>query len=379
MHVLSKFRAVVQRDKAPRARETGVMFSRFFGKRGQEAKGSDWVIESDDETETSSNAEDSTFMQNLKLNMSKMIAYTQSADVKLQREVAELLANEAVNSDRQVQIVEYGGLKLLVPLTKSTDDDVKRLAAHALANLSVNSENQVKMAKEGAIDLLIILLKSQNEVIQRQASKAVANMGVNSNNKALIGQAGAIPPLIALAKTSKLEVKIEAIAALGNLSVNDQNELEIVKEGVLEALEGSAAMALRFLLNFRESGRRRDRECANWEELAAQSARCIRNLTVNPVNREKVIDSGVIPVLKEFATFSNERISQQSSKALKNISGTVESKKKKAAAIEKKKKALRAKDEEDEAAAIASDEAAAKEVREKHEAKGIGGGAKDEK
>lgn len=53
-------------------------------------------------------------------------------------QVAEKLANEAVKSNRQVQIVEYGGLKLLVPLTKSVDQEVQRLAAHALANLSVN-------------------------------------------------------------------------------------------------------------------------------------------------------------------------------------------------------------------------------------------------
>jgi hypothetical protein len=55
--------------------------------------------------------------------------------------VAEKLANEAVKSARQVQIVEYGGLKLLVPLTRSTDKEVQRLAAHALANLSVNCES----------------------------------------------------------------------------------------------------------------------------------------------------------------------------------------------------------------------------------------------
>jgi hypothetical protein len=53
-------------------------------------------------------------------------------------QVAEKLANEAVKSNRQVQIVEYGGLRLLVPLTKSVDPEVQRLAAHALANLSVN-------------------------------------------------------------------------------------------------------------------------------------------------------------------------------------------------------------------------------------------------
>jgi predicted PhzF superfamily epimerase YddE/YHI9 len=54
--------------------------------------------------------------------------------------VAEKLANEAVKPSRQVQIVEYGGLKLLVPLTRSEDVEVQRLAAHALANLSVNGE-----------------------------------------------------------------------------------------------------------------------------------------------------------------------------------------------------------------------------------------------
>lgn len=115
-------------------------------------------------------------MNQLQVHLSRLIVYAESADVKLQREVilfvveyfmhflllivslmmfllcsccvffflnrgtkvAEKLANEAVKPARQVQIVEYGGLKLLVPLTRSTDIEVQRLAAHALANLSVN-------------------------------------------------------------------------------------------------------------------------------------------------------------------------------------------------------------------------------------------------
>jgi hypothetical protein len=72
--------------------------------------------------------------------LSRLIAYAESAEVSLQREVAEKLANEAVKPARQVQIVQYGGLRLLVPLTKSVDQEVQRLAAHALANLSVNGE-----------------------------------------------------------------------------------------------------------------------------------------------------------------------------------------------------------------------------------------------
>ena len=75
----------------------------------------------------------------MRVNLSRMIIYAESADVGLQREVAEKLANEAVKANRQVQIVEYGGLQLLVPLTKSVDPEVQRLAAHALANLSVTS------------------------------------------------------------------------------------------------------------------------------------------------------------------------------------------------------------------------------------------------
>lgn len=41
-------------------------------------------------------------------------------------------------ANRQQQIVELEGLRLLLPLTESTDSEVQRLAAHALANLSVN-------------------------------------------------------------------------------------------------------------------------------------------------------------------------------------------------------------------------------------------------
>jgi hypothetical protein len=80
-------------------------------------------------------------LRQLQVNLSRLIAYCECADVSLQREVAEKLANEAVKPARQVQIVQYGGLKLLVPLTKSVDAEVQRLAAHTLANLSVNGKD----------------------------------------------------------------------------------------------------------------------------------------------------------------------------------------------------------------------------------------------
>jgi HEAT repeat protein len=180
------------------------------------------------------------------VNLSRLIAYCESAEVTLQREVAEKLANEAVKPARQVQIVQYGGLKLLVPLTKSTDMEVQRLAAHALANLSVNctcsvsaclpaclvgravcfnrgsgvADNQRLMADEDAIDCLITLLDSQSDLIQRQAAKALANLGVNNDNKAKIATAGGLVKLLDLAGSKLVSVRIEAVAAVANLAVN---------------------------------------------------------------------------------------------------------------------------------------------------------------
>jgi hypothetical protein len=188
------------------------MFNLF--KKKQDKK-SDFELEDDEDSQ-----QDSGLVKSLQLHLSRLIAYAESADIILQREVAEKLANEAVKPDRQKEIVEYGGLRLLVPLTKSADPEVQRLAAHALANLSVNADNQILMAKEGGIEMLIELLDSDHELIQRQSAKALANLGVNVDNKRKIAAKGGIPKLVHLAGVPQLSVRIEAVAALANLAVN---------------------------------------------------------------------------------------------------------------------------------------------------------------
>ena len=233
--------------------------------------GEKFEIEDDPDDET-----DSGLINSLKLNLARLIAYAESADIKLQCEVAEKLANEAVKPERQKQIVEYGGLRLLIPLTKSVDFEVQRLAAHALANLSVNADNQILMANEGGIEMLIGLLESEHELIQRQSAKALANLGVNTDNKRSIALKGGIPKLVKLAGVPQLTVKIEAIAALANLAVNDANELEIVQTGGLIPIIEGMAEAVAVL--YQSPGNHgpshgpldRQRDYQNSEELAAQ-------------------------------------------------------------------------------------------------------------
>jgi len=292
------------------------MFSRFFGSRAS-SKESEFEIEED--TKNDDDDDDDNWTNSLKVNLSRLIAYATSADVTLQREVAEKLANEAVNPKRQVQIVEYGGLKLLVPLTKSVDVEVQRLVAHALANLSVNANNQQLMADEGAIEMLIPLLSINHELVQRQSAKALANLAVNASNKRKIALAGGITKLINLVISHHIPVRIEAVAALANLAVNDLNETDIVQAGGVEPIIASLTISMNSL---RFSGDCKDDFNSTdglYEELAAQCTRAVRNLSVNPLNKQLLIRLGTTEILHTLKNWPSDRISQQARKALRNL------------------------------------------------------------
>lgn len=296
------------------------MFNYFTGSKKKESdkKSDDFEIEDPF-------PEDSAFLTSLQTNLSRLIAYAESADPALQREVAEKLANEAVNPARQVQIVEYGGLKLLIPLARSSDIEVQRLSAHALANLSVNSDNQKLMAAEGAIEVLVQLLHCTLELTQRQSAKALANLGVNGDNKRLIALAGGIPVLVNLAGKGLITVRIEAIAALANLAVNDSNEVEIVQSGGLEGIISGLTLAHETLKSCNHGSKssgldaKRERELANIEELGAQCARALRNLSVNPSNKMMIIKMGAIAHLEALVDLPNQRINEQAKRALRNL------------------------------------------------------------
>lgn len=56
-----------------------------------------------------------------------------------------------------------------------------------------------------------------------------------------------------------------------------------------------------------------------YEELGAQCARALRNLSVHPINKEQIVKCGASDSLLMLATSSNDRVSQQARRALKNI------------------------------------------------------------
>lgn len=242
-----------------------------------------------------------TFTDDHRLNFQRLMVYAKSSDPSLQKEVAEYLANEAVHTQKQEQIVACGGLKLLVQLARSTDGEVQRLSAHALANLSALPANQRAIAEaDGGVTMLVHLLGAALPEVQRQAAKTLANLSVVPSNMRLIAGGGGLPPLIALLTAPQPKTRIEAIAAVANLAVDDANEAAFVKAGVIKAvLEGLAGVT-------------------DHDQLT-QSLRALRNLTSASAHAAVLRDLGSVPLLESLAKHSNERVRAQAAAALSNI------------------------------------------------------------
>ena len=273
----------------------------------------------DDHDEQSSTKESSQKkdrdLVGLEENINRLLVYAEGADSKLQKEIAEKLANEAVNSGRQRKIVELGGLRLLLPLSTSSNKEVQRLAAHALANLSVDTDNQKQMAKEGVIELLLRLVDNEKLLVEtrRQSCKALANLAVHEHNKTKIAFIGGIKKLIELASKEDVLIGTEAIAALANLAVNDENEIKIADEGGLQSILRIIETAS---TKQHSSNLKLDKSTV---ELMVQSIRAIRNLSYNHRNRKYILDNKGDRLLETYVRYPNERVQRQAQRALNNL------------------------------------------------------------
>jgi hypothetical protein len=247
---------------------------------------------------------DDEFSEALRTNLPRLFAYAKSLDTKTQMMVAERLANEAVISKRQAEIVALGGLTLLVPLARSRDPEVQRLATHALANLSALAANQRAIATSPAcLSVLLHLLGSPLPEVQRQAAKTVANISVVPENMKLIGGGGGIAPLVQLVSSRAPKTRVEAVAAVANLAVDDTNEKLFVEAGVFMRLVAAVPRPL-----------------PNDADLCTQVARALRNLSARREHAEALRDTdGAMELLALMCASADERVRGQAEIAREHV------------------------------------------------------------
>ena len=261
----------------------------------------EWVFEDEEDGFTAEDKERLERRSDLATGYKRLIAYAASGTVAQQRKVAEMLANAAVQPVRRREIVELGGLNLLLPLTKSKDNEVQRLSAHALANISVDSTNQVLLAEKGGIEMLVTLLENSKLIlVKKQSAKALANISVNVDNKIKVTRLGGLAALMKALEVKNETVRTEIIAALANLAVNDENESLIGSSGGLKSIIEIGAKTKN-------------------PELLAQVSRALINLSVNPVNQKIIRETSGLKLLEVLSKCKIPPIKAQASKALENI------------------------------------------------------------
>jgi hypothetical protein len=247
----------------------------------------------------------------LKQNLQRCMLYASSSDPKEQAFVAERLANEAVHRERQAQIVECGGMSLLVPLMRSRDAEVQRLATHALANLSALASNQRTIAEApGCLEVLFTHLASKFPEVSRQAAKTVANVSVVPEMMRAIAARGGLPPLAALLSSPSAKTRVEAIAAVANLAVDGENEVDLVRLGVFEPLlatMGGGAGG--------EGGFKPPSDL----DTAVQVARAFRNLTARAENAKVLLSMNGMAAVTALLNSGQAAVSQQASIAMDNL------------------------------------------------------------
>ena len=104
--------------------------------------------------------------------------------------------------------------------------------------------------------------------------------------------------------------------------LTDDNELEIVQMGGLEPIVAATIEASERLSSAKGSD-----DADFYEELASQCARSLRNLSVNTRNQARLVQLGVVPALQMLARTSNDRITHQAKRALKNLETSSSNKK----------------------------------------------------
>jgi len=147
-----------------------------------------------------------------------------SDDERLFGQAGWLLACLAVDVDLGNQVVELGGVEMLVIYASKSNDKYQEEAAWALATLSSRPENAMPMHQADAVRPILRLVQSTSADVQLQALWAIANLAVCDELKVPIGEEDAMRILIETLPRAEGETSLlQATRAIANLVVAPSN------------------------------------------------------------------------------------------------------------------------------------------------------------
>eukprot|EP00753_Platysulcus_tardus_P021101 PLAT8623.2.p1 GENE.PLAT8623.2~~PLAT8623.2.p1 ORF type:complete len:507 (-),score=225.54 PLAT8623.2:120-1640(-) len=157
--------------------------------------------------------------------------------LRIARELCAVVLNMCYERENVEQLLELGGMPLLVKLLAADDEQLAAAAAGALQSICYQASGRRSAVDEGALAPLVLLLRESDDVeLLIRASGALHNISSDPLSIAAIRTAGAIAPLVKLLLQPDCQICGAAAGAIQNLSREAEAREEIVAAGAFSPL-----------------------------------------------------------------------------------------------------------------------------------------------
>lgn len=218
----------------------------------------------------------------------------------LRQNVADALANLAVDPVARDEIVAAGGIRPLVRVLEVDGNEAKTFASSALARLAKDHEaTQSAIAAAGAINALVELLDGkEGSDAQEAAAGALYALAGHELNRMAITESDGIGLLVMMLGCNNPRAREHAEGALVRLSIENANRVLIIKK-LVDMLHDQGS---------------------NLEQAGGEAAAALANLArESEDNRKSIVDSNGIPPLLALLESTSSKAKENSISAIKEL------------------------------------------------------------
>ncbi|KAI9505753.1 Vacuolar protein 8 [Coemansia spiralis] len=169
-----------------------------------------------------------------------LLRFVETSTIKVQCQAILTLRNLASDDQYQMQIVEKGGLDVLLPLLQSEYDPLVISVSACLRNLSIHPQNEEPILHSGVLPSLVSLItQSGNEEVQCHVVSALRNLVANNDaDKMPFVESGLFEHIRAvLSDPNTSDVVLgEMVAALSVFVLDESLWVYVLEGGFLELL-----------------------------------------------------------------------------------------------------------------------------------------------
>ncbi|KAL7888164.1 hypothetical protein AOLI_G00031380 [Acnodon oligacanthus] len=249
----------------------------------------------------------------------------QSEDMEVQRTVSLSMLRLLTDSKiKEEHVIEMGILEPLVDLLQSGDRTVQCNSSACIALLASSDSNREAIVSSDAVLPLLVLARTFDPKVQQNAVRALHNLTKSERTMCVLCEEGVIPVLALLLQSADSDIQFYSCSAVSNIAAASKHHAKLLQLGdrfllkSLVSLMGSSVLknstqACQCLRSLTGSGEAQQQLVGlDWvyplltllraPELSSSEAAImlLSELSAHPLNRESLVNLGVIPVLGEL-------------------------------------------------------------------------------